>query len=100
MKIFPNGTYLRLFNINFSTDWLTEPNCTETDLESQTVLKLILKSPGYVPFVANLTQFGDNPDIHGVSLGCRVRVSGVLRAICLTAARWSVCLCLTHFDMI
>ena len=35
---------------------------------SQNVLKLILKSPGFVPFVANLTHFEAKPTIPG--LGC------------------------------
>ena len=39
---------------------------------SQNVLKLILKSPRLVPFGANLTQFGANKDIRGVSSYCCV----------------------------
>ena len=42
-----NGTNLGLFKISFSTLWLGEPN----------VPKLILKSPRFVAFGADLTQF-------------------------------------------
>ena len=44
----PNATNLGLFNISFSTFWLTESH----------VLKMILKRSRFVPFGANLIQFG------------------------------------------
>ena len=44
----PNGTNPGLSKISFSTFWLAE------------LLKLILKSPIFVPFGANLPQFGPN----------------------------------------
>ena len=50
------------FKISFSTFWRGAPKCTETELKKsqprQNVLKLILKSPRFVQFGANLSQFG------------------------------------------
>ena len=53
----PNGTNLRLFKISFSTFWLAEPKCSETDLK---------KCPRFVPFETNLSKFGANlnPYLH------------------------------------
>ena len=71
-----NGINVGLFKISFSTFWIAEPKCTETDLKksqicpiwgqsdpiwmpkSKNVLKLILKSLRFIPFRANRTQFG------------------------------------------
>ena len=36
---------------------------------SQNILKLILKTPRFVSFGANVTKFGGNPDPRGVDLG-------------------------------
>ena len=49
-----NGTKLGLFN-QFQCIFI---------LTTQRVLKLIFKSPRFVPFGANVTQFGANPDMH------------------------------------
>ena len=53
----PNGTNLGLFKISFSTFWLGEPKCTETDLKksqiclaSKNVHKLISKGHRFVSF--------------------------------------------------
>ena len=45
VRLAPNGTNLGVFKISFSTFWLAEPKCTETDL----------KNFKFVPFEANLT---------------------------------------------
>ena len=42
------------FQIRFSIFWLGEPKCTESDLK---------KIPRFVPFGANLTHFGPEPEI-------------------------------------
>ena len=53
VRLASNGTNLGLFKISFSTFWLGEPQCTETDL----------KQIRFVPFAANLAQLGANPGI-------------------------------------
>ena len=37
VKLAPNGKNLRLFKISFSTFWLGEPKCTETDLKKSQI---------------------------------------------------------------
>ena len=51
-QICPKWDKSGTFKISFITFWLGEPKCTEIDL----------KSPQFVPFGADQTQFGDNPD--------------------------------------
>ena len=75
VRLATNGTNLWLFKSSVSTFWLGDLNCTETDLmgqiwgflrsvsvyfgsASQNLLKLILISPRFVLFGANLSQFG------------------------------------------
>ena len=45
------------FEIRFSTFWLTEPKCTESDLKNNSE---------FVPFGANLTHFGLKSDTHAL----------------------------------
>ena len=37
VRLAPNGTNLWLFKISFSTFWLSEPKCTETDLKKSQI---------------------------------------------------------------
>ena len=52
VRLAPNGTNLGPFKISFSIFWLAESVSA-----SQNVLKLILKSPIFVPFESNLTPY-------------------------------------------
>ena len=52
------GQIRDFFQIRFKYIWLTEPNELKSDLE---------KSPGFVPFWANLTHFVVKPDIPDTS---------------------------------
>ena len=77
-RLASNGTNLGLLKINFSTFWLGEPKCTET----------YLKSPQFVPFGADQTQFGDNPDTPVFTLEA---THFSLVTTSNTLARWAVC---------
>ena len=73
VRLAPNETNRGLFKnsfsnlgflkISFSTFWLVEPKCTETDLKNLRLLKLILMSPSFLPLGANLNQFKGHPSI-------------------------------------
>ena len=54
VRLAPNGINVGLFKISFSTFWLTEPKCTETDLKKSQIC----------PIWDNLTKFRAKPDIH------------------------------------
>ena len=53
VRLSPNGINLGLFKIRFSTFWLTEPKCTETDLKKSQSCTICRQSD----------QVGTNPDI-------------------------------------
>ena len=61
-----------LFKSDFSSFWLTEPKCTESDLTKITEQKYsesdLKKIPRFVPFGGNLTHFGPNSRIRGLGL--------------------------------
>ena len=61
VRLSTNGTNPGIFQTRFSTFWVIEPKCIESDLKkyhepkcTETDLK---KIPGFVPFEANLTHF-------------------------------------------
>ena len=64
------------YSIKIRSDW---PQMV--DLSSRNVLKLILRSPRFVAFGSNLTQFGTKPDIpavkrHGyLQKGCQIKTT-------------------------
>ena len=53
VRLAPNGTNPGLFQIRFQCIWRGAPKA----------LKYDMKSPGFVPFAANLTHFGAKPTI-------------------------------------
>ena len=55
VRLARNGSNLRLFKISFSTFWLAEPKCTETDLKKPTICPIWDQSdpiwmPNWHPF--------------------------------------------------
>ena len=44
VKLTQNRTNLGLFKISFSTFWLAEPNCTETDLKKSKICPILGQS--------------------------------------------------------
>ena len=53
VRLAPNGTNLGLFKISFSTFWLAEPKCTETDLKKSQICRICGQSDPI--WMANIT---------------------------------------------
>ena len=50
VRLVPNGTNLGILKISFSTFWLAEPKCTETDLQNSQICSIwnqsnLIRSP-------------------------------------------------------
>ena len=56
VRLAPNGTNVGLFKISFSTFWLTEPKCTETDLKKSQICPIWDQSD--LIWMPNLTSQG------------------------------------------
>ena len=85
LRLAPDGINLGLFKIRFSTDWpemgqiwdFLRSVSVHFGAPRQNVLNLILKSPRFVPFGANLIHFGceiPHPCSQSVNVNTTVRL--------------------------